>query len=564
MHSIPHVYVYCRVSSLKQVLSGNGLETQAQRCVAKVNEWGYHLVDIYREEAKSGAAINRPLIEQMFSDIAKFRKKDKHTEIIVLFDEISRFARDTELLLNLKRRIEVDLKARVEFASYEIQNSPEGRMMLTVQAAMVTWERENNTKRVIQRMRGCYDRDVYIYGRAKMGYYYGSMGAVPGQIQIPHPTNSRVIAEALKLYAAGSMTSVKQVKEYLDQRKITYEEGRYKDQVRTNSLDSVKKMLGNAFFYAGFMRDPKNQHLLKKGKHQAIISVEVYEAIQERLGKRKSTYQKASAEEYPLKGWIRCGECGHLMTSNGQGSRGRNLKRYLYYQCRNGSCKLWKKSIPTQSVHSEFEQLLSRFRCPDELLLNCEKTVINLWQKKLSDMKMDVASYRVRLKEVGFEIERCAKTLVAATEKVVIDSVTKLMAELSTEKAKLEERIKQESRGSQEMEMLVWRLNWLLSAPEVLWKKASIIDKKTMLNLLFPDKWVYETSGNFRKLGDPLESAVINAFGEGKEELVVRNGITSNRFCQFIDSLNGLGKAIEAAPKLDGNSFVWEPLLKVA
>lgn len=65
----------------------------------------------------------------------------------------------------------------------------------------------------------------------------------------------------------------------------------------------------------------------------------------------------------------------------------------------------------TQLVHAEFERLLSRYRCPDELLLNCEKTVINLWQKKLSDMKMDVASYKVRLKEIGFEIERCAKTL---------------------------------------------------------------------------------------------------------------------------------------------------------
>lgn len=46
--------------------------------------------------------------------------------------------------------------------------------------------------------------------------------------------------------------------------------------------------------------------------------------------------------------------------------------------------------------------------------------------------------------------------------------------------------------------------------------------------------------------------------------MVVRSGITSNRFCQFIDSLNGLGKAIESAQKLDGKSFQWEPLVAAA
>lgn len=525
MTKIPHVYVYCRVSSLKQVLSGNGLETQAQRCVEKVKEWGYHLVEIYREEAKSGAAINRPLIDKMFGDIAKFRKKDKETPVIVLFDEISRFARDTEVLLNLKRRIEVDLKSRVEFASNQVPNTPEGKMILTMQSAMVTWERENNTRRVIQRMRGCYDRGIDIYGRAKMGYYYAPIGNGPGQIQTPHETNSRIISEALKLYASGSMTSVKHVKQYLDGHKITYEEGRYKGHIRTNCLDAVKKMLENAYFYAGFIRDPENRHLLKKGKHQPIVSVEVFEAIQKRLGNRNSIYQKATAEEYPLKGWIRCGECGHLMTSNGQGSRGRNLKRYHYYYCRNSKCSRWKKGNPTRTVHDEFERFLFRYRCPDEILTRCEKTVINLWQEKLSSAKMDASTYNVRLREIGFEIQKCAKTLVAATEQVVIDSVTRLMAELSTEKAKLEEHLSRKSQSVHEIEMLVWRVNWLLSAPEVLWKKASVIDKRTMLNLLFPDQWVYDSFGNFRKLGDPLESAFINPFGDDEGLLVELSGV---------------------------------------
>jgi hypothetical protein len=269
-----------------------------------------------------------------------------------------------------------------------------------------------------------------------------------------------------------------------------------------------------------------------------------------RLGNRNSIYQKATAEEYPLKGWIRCGECGHLMTSNGQGSRGRNLRRYHYYYCRNASCKRWKKGNPTKTVHDEFEHLLFRYRCPDDLLTRCEKTVINLWQKKLSDMKLDASAHNARLREIDFEIQKAAKTLVAATEKVVTDSVTRLMAYLSTEKAKLEERLSQKSQSVHEMEMLVWRVNWLLSAPEVLWKKASVMDKRTMLNLLFPDQWVYDSFGNFRKLGDPLESAFINAFGDDEGLLVDMRRIGSNDFLSALRDWDYLLKANPVAMQL--------------
>ena len=43
--------------------------------------------------------------------------------------------------------------------------------------------------------------------------------------------------------------------------------------------------------------------------------------------------------------------------------------------------------------------------------------------------------------------------------------------------------------------------------------------------------------------------------------MVVRSGLTSNSLQGFIEAIQTLSKAFETPPKLDGKSFLWEPLI---
>lgn len=513
------VFIYCRVSTSRQAEQGNGLGAQAQRCTSKVKEWGFQIAKIYHEEGVSGAtsAFKRPQMSKMFEDIRKTKKSNPKASIIVLCDEFSRLARDVEVHFAINTIITKDLKAELRFVSNDFDNSPTGKLLRLLYSGIAQMERDINAERVIQRMNACNARGNYVHGRAKIGYFYDHIGSESGKVQTPHPTNAPIVAEAMNLYAVGSLTSHKEVKEYLEVNRIVYEEGKRKGAVRKLHLSTVRTLLKNAWFYAGFIPGAlPNKSSLCFGNHKPLITVEAYEAIELRLGIRNQIYHKASKDEYPLKGWLRCGHCGHLMTSNGQGSRGKNGKSYLYYQCHHKKCSHYKKGIPPSVVHSDFEKHLFRYRCPDDLYAQCKDEVLKLWRQRIGEHKMRLTTHKMRLRDIEHRLNQATHTLIAATEDYVRESVKKVMSELTTEKSKLEAIVSQKPENDYDVEGLVERLGWLLSAPEILWRKANLQDKRIIQNLLVPNESNYTSWGGFRKPQDPLESAA-NEPSEGEK-----------------------------------------------
>ena len=80
--------IYCRVSSAKQTVRGDGLGSQETRCREFANYKGYEVVEVFRDDS-SGSLTSRPGMQAMLGFLSANRK-EPHAVII---DDISRLAR---------------------------------------------------------------------------------------------------------------------------------------------------------------------------------------------------------------------------------------------------------------------------------------------------------------------------------------------------------------------------------------------------------------------------------------------------------------------------------------
>lgn len=110
--------IYCRVSSDKQVREGHGLEGQEKRCRDYAIAKGYEVIKVFRDEGVSGSLTNRPAMQALIKYLAEMR----FSNVVVIFDDIKRFARNIEGHFELKAMI-MARGARIESPSHRFDES---------------------------------------------------------------------------------------------------------------------------------------------------------------------------------------------------------------------------------------------------------------------------------------------------------------------------------------------------------------------------------------------------------------------------------------------------------
>lgn len=68
--------------------------------------------------------------------------------------------------------------------------------------------------------------------------------------------------------------------------------------------------------YAGYLEVPRWKLPLVKGKHEGLISLQTFEFIQQRLkGKAHAPSRRDINADFPLRGFVACGDCQRPMTA---------------------------------------------------------------------------------------------------------------------------------------------------------------------------------------------------------------------------------------------------------
>ena len=283
------IAIYIRVSTQEQAKEGYSIGEQKERLEKYSEAHDWIIYKVYTDPGFSGGSTDRPGLQQLIRDVER-KKVDK--VLVYKLDRLSRSQKDTLFLIE-----DVFLKNGVDFVSMTENfdtSTPFGRAMIGILSVFAQLEREQIKER------SALGRDA----RAKEGYFHGG-GYVP--IGYDYKDDELTINEyeAIQVRKVFDLAftglPLYSVYKYMRDHNYTHKYGKWTDVAIRSTLTSI--------IYTGQIQWKGE---LYPGRHEAIISKETFDKMQDYLQKRdvgkfsKHPFQRTTL----LGGIIFCGNCG--------------------------------------------------------------------------------------------------------------------------------------------------------------------------------------------------------------------------------------------------------------
>ena len=407
-------FVYSRVSTDEQA-SGNysSIESQIDTCkhyieIQKDNDWQF--IASYTDPGFSGKNLERPGIQNLIEDI-KLAKVD-----VVIVYKIERLVRSIKDFYKLWDIFKAHNVAFVSATQQFDTSTAIGNLMLNILLSFAQFERENTSEKTRDKMKQ----------RAILGKWHG--GWVPFGYDYNKETKKLAINKN-ELWAVKKSFGM-----FIEDRKpseianfLNVKGFRTKSRLVTTKNGNNKEVGGNRF-NEDFIKKIILNHIYKgfvhlggeefKGEHQALVSPQIWEKankLMKPITPRKIIYAK-DEHIHLLKGLLKCGECGSMLTPYPAGKKDKNGNPYLYYACgkvvdfgKHSSCRV--RMLPAR----EFENII-------------KKSLIDLGHNKAlieSTIKNSTAHTKDKIKPLKASQEKAERLLIKTTEE--INRLVKLM-----------------------------------------------------------------------------------------------------------------------------------------
>ena len=452
--------IYCRVSGKKQKKDGSGLSSQEHRCRQYAEIKGYEVVKVFPDDRSAkGDFMDRPGMV----DLLKFLDDNAQYRFVVIFDDLKRYARDTEFHLKLRRYM-IARGAIRECLNFRFEDTPEGVLNETVTAAAGAYERESMARQNWQKSIARLEQGYCVQAVPPVGYKYVKSSS-GGKVLVPHEAYASIVKEALEGFATGRFVSQAEVKRFLEaQSEFPKKNGLLTQQ-------SIVHML-RRHLYAGLIDGKAYGLPIIEGKHEGLISVAVFERIQHKLdhGVYAPT-RKDIKEDFPLRGAVCCSECATPLTAGW--SKGK-IKRYAYYFCRSKGCSLYGKTIARKKIEGEFEALLLGIQ-PNRGLVEIAAAMFkDFWDTQLEQAVSRIDVVKRDAVEAEKKIEQLVDAVVEATNPRVIAAYEKRIETLERRKLILQEKKRELGASPKSFDNLFEHSIRFLSSPCKLWKIRTI------------------------------------------------------------------------------------------
>ena len=314
------VAAYCRVSTddEEQLTSYEAQKNYYTDKIMTNKEWT--MAGIFADEGITGtSARKRPEFLRMIRQ-CKQGKID-----IILTKSISRFARNTVDCLNYIRALK-ELGIAVIFEKENINTlEADSEILITMLGAFAQSESEFISSNV-----RWGKRQAMKEGKATIQYkyLYGYRKGADGKPEII-PEQAEVVRRIYDLFLSG--TSIRDIKEYLEQNNIRNVDGEVKwARNAINSILTNEKYCGDVLLQKTYIDDCINKKVKKntgqlpmylvQNHHEGIISREIFDAAQAELARRNAgkspskknapTGRSRYSSKYALTDRLYCGECG--------------------------------------------------------------------------------------------------------------------------------------------------------------------------------------------------------------------------------------------------------------
>ncbi len=511
--------VYCRVSSEKQVREGHGLEGQEKRCRDYAKYHQLHIEQVFRDEGVSGGIIDRSGIQALLHYISTNGGNYR-----VIVDDINRFARDVVAHFTLKKAI-TNTGSELLCVNMKLENNPEGEFIETLMAASAQLERTRNRQQVCNRMKSRMEMGYWTFD-CPPGYKYVK-GSDGGKVLILDERKANIVKEALEGFATGKFLTQSDVQQFLTTKRFCH-----KGEFKRVHPQQVKRLLTKPL-YAGIIHYPAWQVNMVQGKHPAIISLTIYNKIQERLGLKANNQftRKSDNYDFPIRGFALCPECKKPYTSNW--SKGRSNK-YPYYRCNNKECQISPKSIKRETLEDILTNALKDIRPTKQIISLAKEITLNVYNKHSQDRGVTLADFDKEAKQLDQEIKATTDKFIKTTSPAVQQALESRIEELDRNKQQIQLSIDNLSNNEIDFETAFNAVISFIENPYDLWVKGDLKQKKLVQRLVFINPIVIHPSKLIGTANLSFPFKMLRDISDGKIRMVDVSCENWNRFNSHI------------------------------
>ncbi len=370
--------IYTRVSTKEQAETNQSLETQKKYCLQYALKHDLNILGFFGGTYESAKTDER----NEFNRMIRFVKNQREGVSMILVYSLDRFSRTGDNAIFISSELKRQGISIISVTQPIDVSTHSGVLQQNIQFIFSKYDNDLRREKCISGMKEKLLRGEWT-GGAPVGYSYDRSGGKGVQKIVPNEKGG-LIAQGFEMKAKGLSSTEIAIK------------------LNSLGLRIDKKRLSEIFrnpFYCGYLSHNLLNGEVIKGKHDALISEDVFFAANDMLKKNSSGYkQEAKNLNVPLKNFVRCSDCNTPFT--GYIVKKKNL---YYYKCNRIGCKCNRSA---NSMHVLFSDLLKEYEFKAHLKAPLKEQFLYVCDHLFDSNKEVKGSLQKSLHDLNVKLER--------------------------------------------------------------------------------------------------------------------------------------------------------------
>lgn len=496
--------IYIRVSTKEQV-KNLSLRTQEAKCSLYCKNNGMAVARVFRDEGESAKTLDRPGLQ------ALLRYCEGHqTEVgyVVVYGS-SRLSREVYDFLSVLESLSAQ-EIKLRFVTEPSDETAQGKLVRLLNVGLSQFDNDLRAERTLAGMRAAAELGRWNH-IPPLGYLKVKVDGENTSRMVHDPERAPLVRQAFEMFAER-IYSRKQVLDRVHALGLRTKKGR-----RVPS-QTFSKMLRNPA-YAGWVRVP-SWDFTERGDWEPIVDQHTFDMVQLILDGKQTlnTPKLRNNPEFPLRHFVRCGQCGTPMT--GSRSKGRN-GYYPYYHCRKKECG--KARAPKAIMEEGFLEMLDSVRPRRELVRLFRAIVKDVWEQRLGDGLRQGKLLEKRLQGLQGKRDKLVKAHVYK-ESIGPEDFQRQSSLLDDEMTEVRTQLHEVTRTDHDVERIMDFAEEVLVHGRQLWERYGLDQRQRFQQLVFPEGLEFD-GGNYRTAPTCSMFTYLRQIGAAKDHLASPTGI---------------------------------------
>lgn len=459
--------IMSRVSTEDQAERGYSLDVQDEHLLRFCERYEINVVLHLREEGASAKTFDRPEFNR-FLALTKEVKSLADYFLIVKWDRFSRNMEQALAMISRLAKQGIEVNSTDQWIDYE---DPNHTISLAIHLATPQVENDNRSNKVFIGMRRAQQEGNWV---SKPPKGYKRIYHEKRRSEMILDEDAPLIREAFERISEG-VFEVESVRREMEKKGFAC------------SRSHFYSILRNVV-YIGKITVPAHKDEVEElvdANHEALVSEDVFWRVQNVLqGKviRKVTHYED--ENFVLRGFLLCRDCGNFLTASYSKSAGK--LRYPYYHCRT-PCK-WR--FRADFVNQIFIEFISSFVFPEEVTALYFEVMRDIFSELGTDKKHRLKAIEKQLEEL--EPKLLNVELKYAEGEIEKDSFSRVKAQYQKEIFNLKsQKTEIKSMRDDYTHYLEYGIS-LLSHLDQYYKDADFQGKRCIISSTFGEKILFD------------------------------------------------------------------------